>query len=234
MKNLAGNRVIVTGGAGLNGTFLCMKLIDASHDVLSVDNYFTGAPKQPGTPVEQRTLRVNRPDIIFFLYLKVDEICNLPLPASPAHYHFDPVQTRKTSVHGTINMPGLAKQAASFSRPPRARSMAIRASIPARVLLGQRQPDRMARMLRRGKRCAETLCFDYHRQHKVRIKTVRIFNTYGPRMHPNDPRVVSNVILQALLGRDITVMAMELRRAPSAMSTISSTRSSGSWIRETT
>jgi len=202
-----GKRVLVTGGAGFLGSHLCEALLAAGHDVLAVDNYFTGRRETIAHLMDNRRFDVMRHDITFPLYVEVDEIYNLACPASPVHYQFDPVQTTKVSVVGAINMLGLAKRVkakvfqASTSEvygDPTVHPQAedYRGSVN---MIGPRA------CYDEGKRCAETLFFDYFRQHKLRIKVARIFNTYGPRMHPNDGRVVSNFIVQALRGEDLTI-----------------------------
>jgi UDP-glucuronate decarboxylase len=207
MKDLAGKRILVTGGAGFIGSFLCTRLINAGHDVLSVDNYFTGRRSNLEHLLSNARFESIRHDITFPLYLEVDEIYNLACPASPVHYQFDPVQTTKTSVHGTINMLGLAKRVGGKLLQASTSEIYGNPSLHPQPesFWGNVNPIGPRACYDEGKRCAETLCFDYHRQHKVLIKVARIFNTYGPRMHPNDGRVVSNFIVQALLGRDITV-----------------------------
>jgi UDP-glucuronate decarboxylase len=204
---LAGKRILVTGGAGFIGSFLCTRLINAGHDVLSVDNYFTGRRSNLEHLLSNARFESIRHDITFPLYLEVDEIYNLACPASPVHYQFDPVQTTKTSVHGTINMLGLAKRVGGKLLQASTSEIYGNPSLHPQPesFWGNVNPIGPRACYDEGKRCAETLCFDYHRQHKVLIKVARIFNTYGPRMHPNDGRVVSNFIVQALLGRDITV-----------------------------
>ena len=200
-------RVLVTGGAGFLGSHLCERLLAAGHDVLSVDNYFTGRKGNIAHLLGDPNFEAMRHDICFPLYVEVDEIYNLACPASPIHYQFDPVQTTKTSVSGAINMLGLAK---------RVRARIFQASTsevygdpsvhPQREeYRGNVNPIGPRACYDEGKRCAETLFFDYHRQHKLRIRVARIFNTYGPRMHPNDGRVVSNFIVQALKGEPITI-----------------------------
>jgi len=201
------NRILVTGGAGFLGSHLCDRLIKDGHDILCVDNFFTGSKANvahlPGHP----RFELMRHDVTFPLYVEVDQIYNLACPASPVHYQHDPVQTTKTSVHGAINMLGLAK---------RVKARILQASTsevygdPAvhpqtEDYWGNVNPIGPRSCYDEGKRCAETLFFDYHRQNNVDIKVVRIFNTYGPRMHPNDGRVVSNFIVQALKGEDITI-----------------------------
>ncbi len=200
-------RILVTGGAGFLGSHLCETLLERGHEVLCADNFYTGSKKNITHLLPNPYFEVIRHDICFPLYIEADEIFNLACPASPIHYQFDPVQTTKTSVHGSINMLGLAKR------------------IKAKILLastsevygdpqvspqpesywGNVNPVGIRACYDEGKRCAETLFFDYHRQHRLRIKVARIFNTYGPRMQPNDGRVVSNFIMQALRGEDITV-----------------------------
>jgi UDP-glucuronate decarboxylase len=200
-------RILVTGGAGFLGSHLCERLLAEGHDVLCVDNYFTGTKDNIARLASHAHFEVMRHDVTFPLYVEVDEIYNLACPASPVHYQFDPVQTTKTSVHGAINMLGLAK---------RVRAKIFQASTSevygdpvehpqTEAYRGNVNPIGPRACYDEGKRCAETLFFDYHRQHKLRIKVARIFNTYGPRMHPNDGRVVSNFIVQALRGESITV-----------------------------
>jgi len=200
-------RVLVTGGAGFLGSHLCEKLLAAGHDVLCVDNLYTGSRDNVLPLLGHRRFELMRHDVTFPLYVEVDEIYNLACPASPVHYQFDPVQTTKTSVHGAINMLGLAK---------RVKAKILQASTSevygdpqvhpqTESYWGHVNPIGIRSCYDEGKRCAETLFFDYHRQHKLRIKVARIFNTYGPRMHPNDGRVVSNFIVQALKGQPITI-----------------------------
>jgi UDP-glucuronate decarboxylase len=199
--------VLVTGGAGFLGSHLCERLIGEGHDVLCVDNFFTGTSDNIDALRASPRFEFMRHDITFPLYVEVDEIYNLACPASPVHYQFDPVQTTKVSVHGAINMLGLAK---------RVRARILQASTsevygdptehPQReTYWGNVNPIGPRSCYDEGKRCAETLFFDYWRQHKLQIKVARIFNTYGPRMHPNDGRVVSNFIVQALRNEPITV-----------------------------
>ena len=203
----ARKRILVTGGAGFLGSHLCERLLSDGQDVLCVDNFFTGTKDNISHLVGNRNFELLRHDVTFPLYVEVDEIYNLACPASPIHYQFDPVQTTKTSVHGAINMLGLAK---------RVKAKILQASTSevygdpevhpqTEAYWGHVNPIGIRSCYDEGKRCAETLFFDYYRQHKVRIKVVRIFNTYGPRMHPNDGRVVSNFIVQALKGERITV-----------------------------
>lgn len=203
----ASKKVLVTGGAGFLGSHLCDRLIEHGHDVLCVDNFFTGTKRNIEHLLGHPRFELMRHDVTFPLYVEVDEIFNLACPASPIHYQHDPVQTTKTSVHGTINMLGLAK---------RVRAKILQASTSevygdpeihpqVEAYWGRVNPIGIRSCYDEGKRCAETLFFDYHRQHKLRIKVVRIFNTYGPRMHMNDGRVVSNFIVQALKGEDITI-----------------------------
>ncbi len=203
----ASKKVLVTGGAGFLGSHLCDRLIEQGHDVLCVDNFFTGTKRNIEHLLDHPRFELMRHDVTFPLYVEVDEIFNLACPASPIHYQHDPVQTTKTSVHGAINMLGLAK---------RVRAKILQASTSeiygdpeihpqVEAYWGRVNPIGIRSCYDEGKRCAETLFFDYHRQHKLRIKVVRIFNTYGPRMHMNDGRVVSNFIVQALKGEDITI-----------------------------
>lgn len=200
-------RVLITGGAGFLGSHLCERLIGEGMDVLCVDNYFTGRRANVEALLEHPRFEIMRHDVTFPLYVEVDQIYNLACPASPVHYQHDPVQTTKTSVHGAINMLGLAK---------RVRATIFQASTSevygdpqvhpqTENYWGHVNPIGLRSCYDEGKRCAETLFFDYHRQHKLKIKVGRIFNTYGPRMHPNDGRVVSNFIVQALNGKDITI-----------------------------
>ncbi|HLN39562.1 MAG TPA: UDP-glucuronic acid decarboxylase family protein [Xanthobacteraceae bacterium] len=200
-------RVLVTGGAGFLGSHLCDRLLNSGASVLCVDNYFTGSRRNIDHLLDHHDFELMRHDVTFPLYVEVDQIFNLACPASPIHYQHDPVQTTKISVHGAINMLGLAK---------RLRAKILQASTSevygdpqvhpqTEDYCGHVNPIGPRSCYDEGKRCAETLFFDYWRQHRLRIKVARIFNTYGPRMHPNDGRVVSNFIVQALLGRDITV-----------------------------
>jgi len=200
-------RVLVTGGAGFLGSHLCERLLARGDEVLCVDNFYTGTRSNVEHLIGHPRFELMRHDVCFPLYVEVDEIYNLACPASPIHYQMDPVQTTKTSVHGAINMLGLAK---------RTRAKIFQASTsevygdpevhPQREdYWGRVNPVGLRACYDEGKRCAETLFFDYHRQHRLNIKVARIFNTYGPRMHPNDGRVVSNFIVQALKGEPITI-----------------------------
>jgi UDP-glucuronate decarboxylase len=200
-------KILVTGGAGFLGSHLCEKLLNAGHDVLCVDNFFTGSKQNIAHLLNNPYFELLRHDVTFPLHVEVDEIYNLACPASPIHYQFDPVQTTKTSVHGAINMLGLAR---------RLKARILQASTSevygdpevhpqTEDYWGKVNPVGIRSCYDEGKRCAETLFFDYWRQHDLLIKVVRIFNTYGPRMHPNDGRVVSNFIVQALKGEDITI-----------------------------
>jgi UDP-glucuronate decarboxylase len=200
-------RVLVTGGAGFLGSHLCERLIAAGNDVLCVDNYFTGRKDNIAHLLDNPNFEAMRHDICFPLYVEVDEIYNLACPASPIHYQFDPVQTTKTSVIGAINVLGLAKRVKAKVFQASTSEVYGDPSVhpQTEAYRGNVNPIGPRACYDEGKRCAETLFFDYHRQHKTRIKVVRIFNTYGPRMHPNDGRVVSNFIVQALRGEDITV-----------------------------
>jgi UDP-glucuronate decarboxylase len=200
-------QILVTGGAGFIGSHLCERLLNDNCEVLCVDNFYTGTRRNVHHLLSDSRFELMRPDVCFPLYVEVGQIYNLACPASPIHYQFDPVQTTKTSVHGAINMLGLAK---------RLRAKILQASTSevygdptvhpqTEDYWGNVNPIGSRSCYDEGKRCAETLFFDYHRQHKLRIKVARIFNTYGPRMHPNDGRVVSNFIVQALRNQDITV-----------------------------
>src|ERR1700752_2546696 len=200
-------RILVTGGAGFLGSHLCERLLADGSDVLCADNFFTGTKDNIEHLLPSPHFELIRHDVTFPLYVEVDQIYNLACPASPIHYQHDPVQTTQTSVHGAINMLGLAK---------RLRAKTLQASTSevygdpnvhpqAEDYWGHVNPIGVRSCYDEGKRCAETLFFDYWRQHRLRIKVARIFNTYGPRMHPNDGRVVANFVGQALLGRDITI-----------------------------
>jgi UDP-glucuronate decarboxylase len=200
-------RVLVTGGAGFVGSHLCERLVADGHDVLCVDNFFTGSKDNIAHLLSNPRFEVLRHDVTFPLYVEVDEIYNLACPASPIHYQFDPVQTTKTSVMGAINMLGLAKR--TRARILQASTSEVygdpTVSPQPETYRGNVNPLGPRACYDEGKRCAETLFFDYQRQHETRVKVVRIFNTYGPRMHPQDGRVVSNFIIQALTGEDITL-----------------------------
>jgi UDP-glucuronate decarboxylase len=207
MRNLSSKRVMVTGGAGFLGSHLCERLIARGDEVLCVDNFYTGRRTNLQSILQHPSFELMRHDITFPLYVEVDEIYNLACPASPIHYQFDAVQTTKTNVHGAINVLGLAK---------RVKARIFQASTSEvygdpevhpqqEKYWGRVNPIGLRSCYDEGKRCAETLFFDYHRQHGVQIKVARIFNTYGPRMHPNDGRVVSNFIVQALRNKPITI-----------------------------
>ncbi|HEX4260515.1 MAG TPA: UDP-glucuronic acid decarboxylase family protein [Acetobacteraceae bacterium] len=204
---LTTKRVLVTGGAGFLGSHLCERLVAAGHDVLCVDNYFTGRKQNVAHLRDAARFETLRHDITFPLYVEVDEIFNLACPASPIHYQFDPVQTTKTSVIGAINMLGLAKRVGARVLQASTSEVYGDPSVHPQTeeYRGNVNPLGPRACYDEGKRCAETLFFDYHRQHRTRIKVMRIFNTYGPRMHPNDGRVVSNFIVQALTGQEITL-----------------------------
>jgi UDP-glucuronate decarboxylase len=200
-------RILITGGSGFLGSHLCDRLVERGDDVICADNLFTGRKRNIAHLLDRPNFEFMRHDVTFPLYVEVDQIYNLACPASPVHYQHDPVQTTKTSVHGAINMLGLAK---------RLRARIFQASTSEvygdpdihpqpEEYWGRVNPIGIRSCYDEGKRCAETLFFDYHRQHKLEIKVARIFNTYGPRMHPNDGRVVSNFIVQALRGEDITL-----------------------------
>jgi len=200
-------RILVTGGGGFLGSHLCDRLVAQGHDVLCVDNFFTGSKKNIAHLLQEPNFELMRHDVTFPLYVEVDEIYNLACPASPVHYQFDPVQTTKTSVHGAINLLGLAKRVkAKILQASTSEVYGDPAVHPQQEgYWGNVNPIGPRSCYDEGKRCAETLFFDYWRQHNLRIKVVRIFNTYGPRMHPNDGRVVSNFIMQVLRGEDITI-----------------------------
>lgn len=200
-------RIAVTGGAGFLGSHLCDRLIGDGHEVLCVDNYFTGSKQNIKHLLDNPRFELIRHDVTFPLYIEVDEIYNLACPASPIHYQHDPVQTTKTTVHGAINMLGLAKRIkAKIFQASTSEVYGDPAIHPQpESYWGNVNPIGIRSCYDEGKRCAETLFFDYHRQHNLRIKVARIFNTYGPRMHPNDGRVVSNFIVQALQDKPITI-----------------------------
>jgi len=206
-KAMESKKILITGGAGFIGSHLCRRLLDEGHEVLCVDNLYTGTKANILELVDNKRFEFMHHDVTFPLYVEVDQIYNLACPASPIHYQFDPVQTTKTSVHGAINMLGLAK---------RAKARILQASTSEvygdpeihpqhEAYWGRVNPIGSRACYDEGKRCAETLFFDYYRQHKLEIRVVRIFNTYGPNMHPNDGRVVSNFIVQALQNHDITI-----------------------------
>jgi UDP-glucuronate decarboxylase len=203
----AERRVLVTGGAGFIGSHLCERLLRDGHEVLCVDNLYTGARKNIHHLLPHPFFEFSRHDVCFPLYVEVDQIYNLACPASPIHYQFDPVQTTKTSVHGAINMLGLAKRVKARILQASTSEIYGDPSVhpQAEDYWGHVNPTGPRSCYDEGKRCAETLFFDYRRQHNLPVKVARIFNTYGPRMHPDDGRVVSNFIVQALRGRDITV-----------------------------
>ena len=200
-------RILVTGGAGFLGSHLCERLLAEGNDVLCADNFFTGTKDNIAHLLGDTHFELMRHDVTFPLFVEVDEIYNLACPASPIHYQHDPVQTTKTSVHGAINMLGLAKRVkAKILQASTSEVYGDPAVHPqTEDYWGNVNPIGIRSCYDEGKRCAETLFFDYHRQHKLRIKVARIFNTYGPRMHPNDGRVVSNFIVQALKGEPITI-----------------------------
>jgi UDP-glucuronate decarboxylase len=200
-------KILVTGGAGFLGAHLCRRLLNDGHDVLCVDNFYTGTKDNILELMDNKHFELMRHDITFPLYVEVDQIYNLACPASPIHYQFDPVQTTKTSVHGAINMLGLAKR--TKARILQASTSEVYGDPEVHPqkedYWGRVNPIGVRSCYDEGKRCAETLFFDYWRQHKLHIKIVRIFNTYGPNMHPNDGRVVSNFIVQALQNKNITI-----------------------------
>lgn len=200
-------KILITGGAGFLGSHLCERLLNEGNEVICVDNFFTGSKRNIAHLLGNPYFEVIRHDVTFPLYLEVDQIYNLACPASPIHYQHDPVQTTKTSVHGAINMLGLAKRI--HARILQASTSEVYGDPEVHPqqesYWGRVNPIGIRSCYDEGKRCAETLFFDYHRQNNLDIKVVRIFNTYGPRMHPNDGRVVSNFIVQALKGEDITI-----------------------------
>ena len=200
-------RILVTGGAGFLGSHLCDRFLSEGHEVICVDNFYSSTKQNIQHMMGNPSFELIRHDVTFPLYLEVDEIYNMACPASPVHYQHDPVQTTKTSVHGAINMLGLAKRTgAKILQASTSEVYGDPAVHPQEESYwGNVNPIGPRSCYDEGKRCAETLFFDYHRQHGVNTKVVRIFNTYGPRMHPNDGRVVSNFIVQALLGEDITI-----------------------------
>lgn len=200
-------RILVTGGAGFLGSHLCERLINDGNDVLCVDNFYTGNKVNISHLLKHPTFELMRHDVTFPLYVEVDQIFNLACPASPIHYQRDPVQTTKTSVHGAINMLGLAKRTGARIFQASTSEVYGDPEIHPQTedYWGRVNPIGIRSCYDEGKRCAETLFFDYHRQHNLDIKILRIFNTYGPKMHPNDGRVVSNFIVQALKGENITI-----------------------------
>lgn len=204
---MSGSKILVTGGAGFLGSHLCDRLITDGHDVLCVDNFYTGSKANVAHLINNPTFELLRHDVTFPLYVEVDKIYNLACPASPIHYQYDPVQTTKTSVHGAINMLGLAKR--THARILQASTSEVYGDPDVHPQVesywGKVNPIGIRSCYDEGKRCAETLFFDYWRQHALEIKVIRIFNTYGPRMNPSDGRVVSNFIVQALRGEDITI-----------------------------
>jgi UDP-glucuronate decarboxylase len=200
-------RILVTGGSGFLGSHLCERLLSEGVEVICLDNFFTGARHNIEHLLDNKRFEFIRHDVTFPIYLEVDQIYNLACPASPIHYQHDPVQTTKTSVHGAINMLGLAKRVKGKILQASTSEVYGDPNVHPQTedYRGDVNPIGPRSCYDEGKRCAETLFFDYWRQHRLRIKVARIFNTYGPRMHPNDGRVVSNFIVQALLGRDITI-----------------------------
>jgi UDP-glucuronate decarboxylase len=204
---IGSRRILVTGGAGFIGSHLCERLLGAGHEVLCVDNYFTGSRSNVAHLMADRRFELLRHDVTFPLYVEVDEIYNLACPASPVHYQHDPVQTVKTSVHGAINVLGLAKRTGAKILQASTSEVYGDPQVHPQTedYWGHVNPIGPRACYDEGKRCAETLFFDYHRQHGVQIKVARIFNTYGPRMRPDDGRVVSNFVVQALRGDPITI-----------------------------
>jgi UDP-glucuronate decarboxylase len=200
-------RILVTGGVGFVGSHLCTRLLAEGNEVLCVDNFFTGTRQNVSSLIDNKNFELLRHDVTFPLYVEVDEIYNLACPASPIHYQFDPIQTTKTSVHGAINMLGLAKRTkAKILQASTSEVYGDPEEHPQKESYwGRVNPVGVRSCYDEGKRCAETLFFDYYRQYKLPIRVVRIFNTYGPNMHPNDGRVVSNFIVQALNNADITI-----------------------------
>jgi UDP-glucuronate decarboxylase len=200
-------KILVTGGAGFLGSHLCDRLLKDGHDILCVDNFYTGSKENIAHLMNNPFFELIRHDVTFPLYVEVDEIYNLACPASPIHYQHDPVQTTKTSVHGAINMLGLAKRlkARIFQASTSEVYGDPEVHPQTEDYWGRVNPVGIRSCYDEGKRCAETLFFDYYRQHNLEIKVARIFNTYGPRMHPNDGRVVSNFIVQALKGEEVTI-----------------------------
>jgi len=207
MTEMIRKRILITGGAGFLGSHLCERLLNDGHDIICLDNFFTGTKDNIQHLMGNHRFEIMRHDVSFPLYVEVDEIYNLACPASPIHYQFDPVQTTKTSVHGAINMLGLAKRTKAKIFQASTSEVYGDPEVHPQTenYWGHVNPIGIRSCYDEGKRCAETLFFDYHRQHKLNIKVARIFNTYGPRMHPNDGRVVSNFIMQALRNKNITL-----------------------------
>ena len=206
-SRLVSKSILITGGAGFIGSHLCDRLISEGCEIVCVDNFFTGTRRNIEHLLDDKNFELVRHDVTFPLYVEVDQIYNLACPASPIHYQCDPVQTTKTSVHGAINMLGLAKRLnATILQASTSEVYGDPSEHPqTEDYWGNVNPIGLRSCYDEGKRCAETLFFDYWRQHQLHIKIARIFNTYGPRMHPHDGRVVSNFVVQALLGKDITV-----------------------------
>jgi UDP-glucuronate decarboxylase len=207
VRSIHNKRILVTGGAGFLGSHLCERLLAQGHEVLCVDNFYTGTKRNIARLLGRPNFELVRHDITFPLYLEVDEIYNMACPASPVHYQYDPVQTTKVNVHGSINMLGLAKRVGAKILQASTSEVYGDPTVHPQPegYCGSVNPIGPRACYDEGKRCAETLFFDYRRQHGLRIKVARIFNTYGPRMHPDDGRVVSNFIVQALTGRPITL-----------------------------
>jgi UDP-glucuronate decarboxylase len=238
MKNAQRKRILVTGGAGFLGSHLCERLLQGGHDVLCVDNFYTGSKDHISHLIGNPYFELLRHDITFPLYVEIDEIYNLACPASPVHYQFDPVQTIKTSVHGSINMLGLAKGIKAKILQASTSEVYGDPRVHPQVesYWGHVNPIGLRSCYDEGKRCTETLFMDYRRHHKVVTKVARIFNTYGPRMHPDDGRVVANFIMQALKGERLTVFG-DGRQTPLVLLCLRSNRGAGPadgvsrWIR---